>query len=350
MRRAALASTVSSSRGADADAIGASTSASAGPASAQPGQQSRGSGASSRPPLRLQPFTLAYGDAALDAAYAKHQQESQLAVDQGSHAFHLVISVVHTGYSAYAVTGSLVSPAALSLMVPYLLVALLHWCLSHMRGYARHRLALVLSLEAAYAAVCTLTMPRWVLAPASSWKHYLKDFTLGSGVLISTWVTVFCLKPVFWVHYITIPLEFLFQTLMLTRPVCASLTATQYGRDTTTRIAKLLDSAAAAGAIAAPSCPPRGGEAGVSAAASCGGMMLTWQVVCCLTLLYGRYRLERGTRLKFAAASGRGPVQDNWPPTPVTVQVVMHVALYTHIASALWAWLGCSSVAAAAAS
>jgi len=154
-------------------------------------------------------------------------------------------------------------------------------------------------------------------------------------------------KPLFWLHYITIPLEFVLQTLLLTRPVCAALTSTNYGRATTDGIAQALDAATATGALAAPACPGRGGPGGASAAASCAGMLVAWQVLGCATLLYGKYRLERVARIKFAAACGWGPVGDVWPPAPLVVQAVIHAAVYLQAAAALWAWLGCAPLPAA---
>jgi hypothetical protein len=34
-------------------------------------------------------------------------------------------------------------------------------------------------------------------------------------------------------------------------------------------------------------------------------------------------------------------MRDAWPPAPPLVQVLVHLAVYTHVLSALWAWLGC---------
>lgn len=159
---------------------------------------------------------------------------------------------------------------------------------------------------------------------------------------------MFCVKPVFWVHYITIPLEYAFQTATLTAPVCATLTAAPYGRAVTLRAAALLDAAAAVGALAAPSCPPRGGPGGAPAAAACAGMLRSWEVACCAALLYGKYRLERAARLKFAASMGWGPVRDPWPLAPPLVQVLVHVSVLVHVLCALWVWLGCAPAPAAA--
>lgn len=158
-------------------------------------------------------------------------------------------------------------------------------------------------------------------------------------------MTFFCLKPIFWIHYLTVPLEYLIQTLVLTGPLCSALTSTPYSDATTSRVAHMLDSAAAVGALASPSCPTRGAGGGVAAAASCRSIVATWEVMCCLTLLYGKYRFERAARLKFAATRGRGPVKDAWPPAPVAVQVLIYAAVYLQVASAVWAWLGCGPLA-----
>lgn len=164
---------------------GASSSTQPPAANGTPGAVPRATAAS--PQLQLHPVTLAFSDARLEAEFTKHQADSQLAYDKGVHALHLVISLANCCYSAYAMTGSLVTPASIALTVPYQIVALLHWWLSRTRVYERHRLLLLLPLEAAYHAVCTVSMPHWVLAPATSWRHYLKIFSLGSGVLISAW-------------------------------------------------------------------------------------------------------------------------------------------------------------------
>ncbi|KAI8470067.1 MAG: hypothetical protein J3K34DRAFT_421648 [Monoraphidium minutum] len=106
----------------------------------------------------------------------------------------------------------------------------------------------------------------------------------------------------------------------------------------------MLDAAAAVGALAAPACPPRDGPDAAPAAASCAGMVVAWEVAWCLSLLYGKYRLERAARLKFAAALGWGPVRDAWPPAPGLVQALVHASVYVHVLSALWAWLGCGAL------
>ncbi|GBF99147.1 hypothetical protein Rsub_12114 [Raphidocelis subcapitata] len=326
-----------------------STSGAAGGGSA-PG----GPGAPPSPPrpLQLNPLTLSFEEPALEAAYVKHAGESQLAFDAGSHGWHVAIALLHTGYSARAATGALLSREALSLTLPYLAAALCHWWLSRTPAYARHRLGLLLCFEAAYCVICVFSMPHWVLySSADTWKACLKDFVLGSGVFISVWCTVFCLKPLFWVHYITVPLEFAFQTVMLTQPVCAALTATPYGRETSLSAARLLDGVAAAGALAAPACPARGGGAAgaagtADAAASCASIMVAWQLLCCGALLYGKYRLERAARVKFAAAGGWGAVHDAWPAAPRGVRVLVHAAVALQVGIALWAWLGCAPVVA----
>ena len=139
------------------------------------------------PPLRLHPLTLAFGDARLDAAYARDLAESQLAFERSAHAFHVAIALLHCGFSARAATGSLSSPRALLLIAPYVAAAALHWALSRARWYAARRGAVAVVMGAVYAAICVGTMPHWVLTPATGWKAYLKDFALGSGVLISVW-------------------------------------------------------------------------------------------------------------------------------------------------------------------
>jgi hypothetical protein len=366
-----------------------------------------------RPPLRLHPLTLQFGDAGLDAAYARHLAESQRAFDSSQlHAFHLFISVLHTGYAAHHATGNVLSRAGAALTLPYITTALAHWALSRTSVYARRRLAVLLCLEAAYATICTLSMPTWVLyAPPATWKQYSRDFLLGSGVLISAWwvhlggvgpgsgalrgrggateggaraggprrplplppthqprrppppaspsrppqtnpprCTLFCVKPVFWVLYVTIPLEFLMQTLVLTRPVCAALTATPFGRAATDAVAASLDAATAAASHAAPDCPSRGGgPRGAGAGASCAALMVSWQALMCCVLLYGNYRLARAARVKFAREGGWGEVHDPWPPAPRAVRAAVHAVVLSQAAAALWAWLGCAPLVVSAA-
>jgi hypothetical protein len=130
--------------------------------------------------------------------------------------------------------------------------------------------------------------------------------------------------------------------------VCRALTSTPYGAAATDAIARALDAATAAGARAAPSCPGRGAPGGASAAVSCAGMVVVWEVMACGLLLYGKYRLERTARIKFAAECGWAPVKSVWPPAPWAVQAVVHAALYLQIAAALWAWLGCAPLLPAA--
>jgi hypothetical protein len=166
--------------------------------------------------------------------------------------------------------------------------------------------------------------------------------------------TFFCVKPAFWVLYLTIPLEFLMQTLVLTRPVCAALTSTPFGRDATRAIAASLDAATAAALHAAPACPARGGGSGgggggAPAAAACAGVMVVWQALMCCALLYANYRLARAARVKFALEGGWGGVHNPWPPAPQLVRVVVHVIVFLQAGAALWAWLGCAPLVIAAA-
>jgi len=191
---AAAALRAAPSQPANPDIAGPSTSGTATPSTAQQPYQSgaaAGTGdplaPSPPPPLKLHPLTLSFADASLESAYAKHQTESQFAFDRSVHAYNVIIGLIHTGFSAHSVTGSLTSSAALWLVLPYLATSLAHWALSRIGAYARNRLPILLVLEAAYATVCLASMPKWVLVPATSWRVYLKDFVLGSGALISVW-------------------------------------------------------------------------------------------------------------------------------------------------------------------
>jgi hypothetical protein len=70
--------------------------------------------------------------------------------------------------------------------------------------------------------------------------------------------------------------------------------------------------------------------------------MVAWQLLCCGALLYGKYRLERAARVKFAAAGGWGAVRGAWPAAPRGVRVLVHAAVSLQVVIAVWAWLGCA--------
>lgn len=111
------------------------------------------------------------------------------------HAFHVAIAAVNTGLAAYMSTGGLANRRATALTLPYVATALAHWAASRARGYGAARLRVVLAFEAAYALICALSMPHWVLAAPTSGRTHLRSFALGSGVLISVWCAPRRVRP-----------------------------------------------------------------------------------------------------------------------------------------------------------
>lgn len=234
-------------------------------------------------------------------------------------------------------------------------------------------------------------MPTWVLhGPVADAKAFLRQWVLGSGVLIGIWCrcarrlhaacgvrralrcccALCCaavraraaptprplshsshaalrwrrrrrlpccrfLTPTFFSSArLLVPLQFAFQGLLLTGPTCGSLTSTQFGAAAAAGLSRSLDAAAAAAGI--PSC---GG-------ASCSNLTALLQLVAGSTLLYLLYRMERANRLAYLA--GRARVARDWPFMPGYVQVLLHVLVMLQLCSAAWVGLQCSAARGAA--
>jgi hypothetical protein len=280
--------------------------------------------------VRMDPVTLSYGNAAVENAFRKKRQELKVASDRLYQNANVLIGLSHTSISVYLVEGTLLSGQVLLLVLPYVAVALAHKLLTSTKLYTRNRLPFAIAAEAAYCAICTLSMPYWVLhndQEVVNGKLYAKDFILGSGVLISYWLLFLIDIP--FVHALwVLPAECAAQVLHLAPATCRVLDGMPYGRQMSVWLAEALQQALA---VVLPSSP--------ASSNPCIDLVTAWQISMCIALMYLKYRLERQERIAFLG--DRCELITGWPSTPAIVQGVLHLAACLQVLVSVWVLVSC---------
>lgn len=218
---------------------------------------------------------------------------------------HLVVAVINLGMTAISLSqGALLTWSVAAIVLPYMSVAIGQYYAAQTAFYQRRHNACAICFESLYLAICVDGLPSWVLVDTVNLRSYSRNVGLGSGVLLTYWLTFFSQKrevlvvglhpccrrsshvPLaaiaeFVLDLATIPVHVCAMMGGLTPQLCRSLHATPFGRQLSQQLFTY-----------APRLP------GLSA---CHSGVLIWQLAFACGLLVLRYTLEMRHRTVFAA-------------------------------------------------
>lgn len=241
------------------------------------------------------------------------------------HRVHCVLALFNLVIISYVASGFQFACLTAWIILPYMTITLVQgWVVSQPALLFRHHTLFACAFEAAYVIVFAVSAPTWFLVPVKGIGSYAKDFILGSGVFCWMWQS-FCSRKL-WRHYLwMIPLEQVLLAVLLPGPTCRALDASAVGLS----ISKQLHSALHI--VGYAWVPTRG-------IYTCQNMVLCWQAVVGLVLLYTMYRLELRERCTFLAEHGMVP-SHVWPTMSIMVEIGNVAVLCLHAFSALWVLL-----------
>eukprot|EP00775_Hariotina_reticulata_P003932 gene3932-4186_t len=279
---------------------------------------------------RISPWSLMFDNAVLEQGFRQRQHTVWASNELRNLMINLMAGIINLSITvSLLVEGSIFTVKAAKMVLPYMAVAAVHWCLvAYWQRWPAYRDNAGRVAEVCYFIICCLSMPTWVLHGAvSDAKTFFRKWILGSGILIGYWCR-FLIPSFFFTARWLVPLQFGVQGFYLAVPTCATLEASQYGMQAARHLSRLLDQFSAT--TLGGSCPVH----------ACRNSVYMLQLVAGGTLLYSQYRMERTNRLAYLQ-DNNVRVEHDWPCMPGYVQVFLHCLLYTELLAGFWLLLQC---------
>lgn len=274
--------------------------------------------------IKMHPVTLRYTHPGHEGAYRQWASQTSASGDRVLQTLHLGVMLFNLGVPMTAKYGTLFCWQSAKLILPYWLLAIVHYIAARQASFNESRAVSQLLFEAGFLMVCLFQTPAWFLSPATG--SSLKTMFFGTGVASGFWFAFLSNKP--WAQDIwSIPLWFILHHWYLSSKTCAALESTAQGRQFISNVGSTVDVLMRKLTLY-PAFNDR--------PCTCMKLAVNWQLQWAVQVLSIRYYMDYRKRQQFLHVMNSCPPQPK-PATAATVtHVILHLLITIRIASEIW--------------